>query len=212
MGKSVRHPVLGTLTSPGEFDGWSGRVALPGFGGGRWPAELPLHFFGGERGPGDEPDPRAVALVLPLIEHAATLADVILDGLWAELDGREQENDHWWARPDGLAAVNQMLLAASERPIAGRDDLMRVLEPTDLFVRDDEHGDDAWTAGVGFACAFEEEHGLDVLTDGRRVLGTGYSLDAAKYARFWAITPAERQARHDANLVRLAELFKPTGG
>ena len=126
------------------------------------------------------PDPRALALLEPLVANAAALPDLIVDAMWNELSGGEAENGHWWARPGGLETVNEGL----DEPITKRGDLWRVLQPDALFVREDVHGDRQLTAGVAFACDFEEEHGLDVLTDGTRVLGTGYALDAEKYARF----------------------------
>jgi len=173
---TLDHPRLGTLHCD---DGclWEGHITLPGFGQHGWSDELQIQIYVEDEGP---PDPRALALLEPLVANAAALPDLIVDALWNELSGGEAENGHWWARPGGLETVNEGL----DEPITKRDDLWRVLQPDALFVREDVHGDRQLTAGVAFACDFEEEHGLDVLTDGTRVLGTGYALDAEKYARF----------------------------
>ncbi len=124
--------------------------------------------------------PQALALLEPLVANSATLPDLIIDALWNELSGGESENYTWWARPGGLESANEGL----DEPITERGDLWRVLRPHSLFVRVDRHGDGELTPGVAFGCDFEQEHDLDVLTDGTRVLGTGYALDAKKYARF----------------------------
>jgi hypothetical protein len=170
------HPTFGTLNSDDGYL-WEGEVSLPSFGRHGWSDALQIQIEGDEEGP---PDPQAVALLEPLLANASSLPDLIVDALWNELSGGETENGHWWARPGGLETANETL----DEPIAKRDDLWRVLRPQSLFVRADVHGDGQLTAGVAFACDFEEEHGLDVLTDGTRVLGTGYALDAEKYARF----------------------------
>lgn len=181
MPKSFKHETLGTLKFDDIDDRWTGKVTLDAaFGAHRWPRKLELQLPGDEAGP----DPKGIALVLPLVEHAATLPDLIVDALWGELTGREKENGHWWAKKNGLKTANEGLEDEGSDPIEERDDLWRVLHPHALFVRDDFHGDGEPTAGVAFACDFEEEHGLDVLTDGTRILGTGYAEDAEKYKRF----------------------------
>jgi hypothetical protein len=55
-----------------------------------------------------------------------------------------------------------------------------VRKPQSLFVQKDRHGDDPLTAGISLR--FRRRARL--LTDGSRILGTGYSLDAKKYARY----------------------------
>lgn len=179
MPKPVKHETLGTLKYDDLDEDWKGRVTLDAaFGKRRWPRRLELQLPGDESGP----DARAVKLAAAVLERSATLADLLVDGLWAELEGRETEATHWWGKRKGLAQVNENLDDEGSKPIAGRDDLYRVMRPHALFVREDRDG--VPTAGVAFHCEFEEEHGLDVLTDGRRVLGTGYALDGQRYKRF----------------------------
>jgi hypothetical protein len=175
--QSFNHPILGTLTFD-DCDLWEGEITLPDFSLHGWRDTLSLYLYSSEEGP---PDPRALALLEPLVANAAKLPDLIVDALWNELSGGETENGHWWARPGGLEIANEAL---DEGSIAQRDDLWRVLRPQSMFVRRDRHGDGELTPGVSFHCDFEEEHGLDVLTDGTKVLGTGYQLDAEKYTRF----------------------------
>lgn len=174
--RSFNHPTLGQLHSDDGYL-WEGEAFLPCFAKHGWNETLQIQIYGDEQGP---PHAHAIALLEPLITSAPRLPDLIVDGLWNELSGGEAENNHWWARHGGLEAANEVL----DEPLAARDDLWRVLHPNSLFVREDTHGDGHLTAGVGFGCDFEEEHGLDVLTDSIHILGTGYALDAQKYARF----------------------------
>jgi len=170
------HPRFGTLRSV-DGDLWEGKIVLLEFGQHGWSGALQIQIYGDDEGP---PDARAFALLEPLVANASKLPDLIVDALWSELSGGETENGHWWARPGGLETANESL----DEPITKREDLWRVLRPSSLFVRTDAQGDRQLIAGVAFGCDFEQEHGLDVLTDGTRILGTGYAWDAKKYARF----------------------------
>jgi hypothetical protein len=175
--ETFEHPKFGTLHSEDGGYLWNGKITLPAFGQHGWKETLQIQIYGEEAGP---PDPDVFALLEPLIANASRLPDLIVDALWNELSGGESENGHWWARPGGLETVNEGL----DEPITKRDDLWGVLRPNALFVQKDVHGDGQLTPGLAFTCDFEMEHSLDVLTDGTRVLGTGYTLEAEKYARF----------------------------
>ena len=174
---TFEHPRFGKFESDDGGERWKGRVVLAGFGRYGWREELDIFFYRNEKGP---PEARGFELLEPVVANGSGLPDLIVDALWKEVSGEEPENDIWWSRRGGLEEVNEGL----DEPITKRDDLWRVLDPYSLFVRTDRRGDKELVAGVHFACEFEQEHGLDVLTDGRRVLGTGYALDAEKYARF----------------------------
>lgn len=170
------HSIYGRLHT-GDGYLWEGEIVLLGFARHGWRDKLYINILVEEPGP---PDAHVFNLLDPLMNNAARLPDLVVDALWNELSGNEMESSYWWAHPThGLGEVNRNL----NEPITKRDDLWRVLHPGSLFVRKD-HGDKQLTAGIGFSCDFEEEHGLDVLTDGFRVLGTGYADDAEKYRRF----------------------------
>ncbi|MEM6561392.1 MAG: hypothetical protein AAF656_07310, partial [Planctomycetota bacterium] len=113
-------------------------------------------------------------------------------GVWDEFTGAEPQGRYWWSGQ--LDQVNSLF----EKPLSGPDDLIDHLDPHTLFVTEDFHGDEQLVAGFHCSCDFEEEHGLDILTDGQRVLGTGYSGEARKYERFSKLTDAEISARSDA--------------
>jgi hypothetical protein len=45
------------------------------------------------------------------------------------------------------------------------------------------HGYEKPVVELSFHAAFEEEHGVGVLTDGNTILGTGYSVDVRPFKR-----------------------------
>jgi hypothetical protein len=191
--RTKKHPVLGTLTSVGSGE-WLGKVMMRGFGRGKWARALKVSIDSHEA----EAEKRAIELAAALVERSSHLTNVLLDGLWREFSGEEPQGTSWWARDGGLALANKWL----EKPLKTRDDLVALLRPYCLFVRADYHGDGELVAGLTFHCEFEQEHGLDVLTDGDQVLGTGYATDAQKYERFWTITRAERDRRAKEAMAR----------
>ncbi len=132
--------------------------------------------------PGDEggPSPESVELAERLSAVGPSIGDIIRNGIWAELTGEEAECAYWWH--GSLAEVNGVL----EAPLAEPNQLVRVLEPMAVDVAEDFHGDEQLEVFVTFHADFEEEHGFQVITDGRRVLGSGYIGEATKYQRYQA--------------------------
>lgn len=196
--RTKKHPILGTLESS-SLGGWDGKVTMSRFGRGKWSRRLKLSIA--EFAPASEM--RALQMASALVERSPQLTELVLDGLWRELTGNEPQSTTWWGDGTGLQTANEIL----DQPLKQRGDLLDVLRPWSLFVRRDALGDHELTAGITFSCDFEEEHGLDVLTDGTQVLGTGYYLDAMKYERFWTITREEWNRRNDAAIAKLRALL-----
>ncbi|MEM9754244.1 MAG: hypothetical protein AAF916_12805 [Planctomycetota bacterium] len=180
------HPMLGTLTNVSD-DVWTGKVEIGHWGGDVWRPKVSITLIAPE-----DRFKRGVEMLCAIVGAGSGLGEVIRRGVWAELVGEETEGRYWWS--GDLSRVNEVL----DEPLTGPDDLIRVMNPTVLCVMPDFHGDEELTGCVGCHCDFEEEHGFDVLTDGQRVLGTGYSGEARKYERFSKLTDAEIDARSDA--------------
>ncbi len=191
--RTKKHPVLGTLESS-ALGGWDGKVTMSRFGRGKWSRRLKVSIA--EFRP--ESEQRALQMASALVQRSSQLTELVLEGLWRELTGNEPQSTTWWGDGTGLQTANEAL----DQPLKHRDDLLDVLRPWALFVRCDTHGDGELTAGITFTCRFEREHGLDVLTDGTQVLGTGYHLDAEKYERFWTITREEWNRRAKAAMAK----------
>jgi hypothetical protein len=86
----------------------------------------------------------------------------------------------WWHGDlDALAEV----LDDGRRP-ARAEDLLGLMQLSGVVVRRDVDGHDGPLAELRFHAAFEEEHGVGVLTDGTTIVGTGYSCDVLPFG--WA--------------------------
>jgi hypothetical protein len=59
--------------------------------------------------------------------------------------------------------------------------MLAALQLTGIIIRNDMDGVDGYIAHLCFHADFEEELGVGVLTDVRKVLGTGYLEDVTPY-------------------------------
>ena len=64
---------------------------------------------------------------------------------------------------------------------AGPDDVKRLLQVESIAVLDKYWGYPKPVIMITFHAAFEQEHDVSILTDGKSVLGTGYALEPALY-------------------------------
>ena len=186
---TLDHPTLGPITFLSNGSHWSGRVDMGDWGGGHWPKQIEFLVPGTPDGPNEAFVP-AMAAVL---ERKDRLGEVVLNGVWAEMTGAEPEAEVWWTN---LNDVNRRL--GDKGPLREAGDLARVMWPLELDARTDWDGDDAPMVALMFRADFEEEHGFDVLTDGEKVLGTGYQGEATKYARYQSVAAEVIEAWHDA--------------
>jgi hypothetical protein len=63
------------------------------------------------------------------------------------------------------------------------DDLLKLMRLFQISIRKEAEGCPGPVAELCFWAAFEEEHNVGVLTDGKKVLGTGYHLDVSAFER-----------------------------
>ena len=99
--------------------------------------------------------------------------------LWDEFNGRGPDSGMWW-HGDTEQWVEG--LDSSGLPLPTKaDDLLGLMALSSIVVRRKVDGYDKPVVELSFAAAFEEEHGVGVLTDGKKVLGTGYSTDVTPY-------------------------------
>lgn len=64
---------------------------------------------------------------------------------------------------------------------AKADDLAALLLLQEIRIRRDVLDNEQPIAELSFAAAFEEEHGVGILTDGKNILGIGYSADVTPF-------------------------------
>jgi hypothetical protein len=185
MAAKWEHPKLGRF----EYDepNWVGTVDAPGFDafaydgefgdGGPPTGKYELAFVADDET--DVPSAAAVELALRVLADPAGLAAKVAAALWDDFTGRGPQSGMWWH--GGLDEVVDSLEDAELPPPRSAKDLMKVMRLSQISVRKEYDGDGTPVIELCFSAAFEEEHGVGVLTDGRTVLGTGYHLDVSPF-------------------------------
>ena len=62
-------------------------------------------------------------------------------------------------------------------------DVPRLMQLTNISIAKPRRGQDKPLAELSFAAAFEEEHGVGILTDGKAIIGIGYSSDVTPFKK-----------------------------
>jgi hypothetical protein len=179
MSEVWEHPELGRF----EYDGveWSRAVELPGFGAFDYQRDEDdakrLTFAADDEG--ERPTAEMAALAAKVLANQRALAERVVAALWEDVNGRGPRSGMWWhgASDDVADAMEEDGLP---RPAAAGD-LITGLRVMEVCVRPHVEGYDRPVAELTFAAAFEQEHGLGVLTDGERILGIGYMGDAEPF-------------------------------
>jgi hypothetical protein len=127
-------------------------------------------------GPSDAPSPAAIATAERVLANHASLVGVVTHALWEDFNGRGPGS----GACGDLDAVAKAMKSRKLPVPTNADDLLPALRPAAIIVRE-YPGYDAPMAELMFDAAFEEEHGLSVLTDGQSVLGIGFNLDVLPF-------------------------------
>lgn len=182
MSGTWKHPELGTFKHDGEF-GWEGQCDLPTFDAFKWeatgnqpPGKYDLTF---ESESEDEPNPAAVALASRVIANQSKLPSLITKALWEDFNGQGPKSGMWWHGHLDQLAEN---FKWRDFPCpCGPDDLLAAMRFHGIAVPKEIYGGKVLMAKLAFGALFEYEHGVGILTDGRKVLGAGYSYDVSPY-------------------------------
>ena len=176
MSKKWNHPELGAF----EFDhsGWVRPHDFPAFNKFTYEAdeesecEFPLVFEAAAETV--LPSAAAVAAAQRVIANQKTLVTTIVEALWEDFNGRGPDSGMWWHGDLGSVSENleEMDLVIPRKPA----DLLPLLSLSAVIVRHEDQ-----LVELCFGAPFEEEHGIGILTDGKTVLGTGYSSDVMPF-------------------------------
>jgi hypothetical protein len=129
---------------------------------------------------GEEPTAAAVALAARVLDPHADLVLKLTEALWRDMKGRREYDSGMWWHGD----LDQVIAGLEKLPAPdGPDGLLPLLRPIEIAVKERIERYPKPVAEINFWAAFEEEHGVGVLTDGRVVLGTGYSTDAEPFKK-----------------------------
>jgi hypothetical protein len=175
----------------GEDDeAWRSRIELPAFKpfnfGGRATGKCTL-FFDVDGSGREHPAGAAVALANAIIAHQEQLAGNVAAGLWNDFTGDGPDSGMYW-HGDLSAVIQGMESAFDLIPPTGVQDVARLLGLDAVRIRPSPRGGKTRgqdpLAELQFIAAFEDEHGLGVLTtDGRTVAGFGYAGDVSPFKR-----------------------------
>ena len=179
MGSTWDHPELGRF----KYDGmdWTPKVDVPAFkafglgNARRSKGTYELSFEADDED--DVPSPAAAALASKALANQAGLAAKVKAALWDDFNGRGPTSGMWWhGNLDEVAEVADL-----DDPPAKADDLLKLMRLSCIQVRKGVDGYNKPVVELSFDAAFEDEHGVGVLTDGETVLGTGYSADVSPF-------------------------------
>lgn len=184
MNATWHHPTLGQLVR--DDCTWSAEVIAPAFD--QFSYANPRIKLGPPRGRygllildgkiADAPPGPGLAVAARVLARQQHLVGTIANALWDEFHGRGPNSGLWWygslTRPDAARAFDG-------HPLTVPDDVTAMMQLTGICVSDDVPGCDGYVAHLSFKARFEQEHDVGVLTDGERVLGTGYVGEVTAY-------------------------------
>lgn len=178
------HPQLGRFAHNGAA--WVGSIELPAFRAFAYEAEnadaargSPFELAVEAAGDSNAPSTAAVALIGLLSSCQAELVSHVAAALWDDFNGRGLDSGMWWH--NGVEAVGDAARSVGLHPPAAPHDLFAPMRLESIFVREGTAGGDAPSIELIFSAAFEPEHGVGVLVDGRTVLGIGYCGEALPF-------------------------------
>ena len=194
---NVWNEILLTWTCPAigsfKYEGmcWSRTVKLPDFKVFRYrfgrrnagTSKVPMHFK-----TEDEhtiPSKLAITIAERVIKNQQSLVPKLLKALHDDLHGKGPRSFIWWH--GDIDSVYEDL--SYEKPplknlkLDKPDKLVQLLGSPRVVVCEFGYGYSKPLATICFEALFEIEHGVGILTDGRRIVGTGYEMDASPFSR-----------------------------
>jgi hypothetical protein len=191
-GPAWEEPDLGTF----HFDdfGWTKRVDVPAFKAFKYrarrrklPVTCTLAFTTYDEK--NKPTPAAVALAKLVLANHAALVTKVADAMWADFTGSGPESGMYWHGDlDQVAQGMVDFNAQGLKPPRSAGDLFKLMRLQDIRIEQPARQSARATsspllAQLNFRAAFEQEHGVGILTDGSELLGIGYSGDVSPFKK-----------------------------
>lgn len=182
-----KHPDLGIF----KFDDlwWARTVTLPAFKVFRYryrgkkvgTSKVPLRF---EAEDADTvPSKLAATIAKRVVQNQELLVPKILKALHKDLHGKGPNSGMWWH-----GDIDSIYEDLSEQKAPLRnlkldtpDSLTQLLGSPRIVIQESGYGYDKPLATICFEALFEIEHGLGILTNGNRIVGTGYQMDPSPF-------------------------------
>ncbi|MCO6045855.1 hypothetical protein NG895_18300 [Aeoliella sp. ICT_H6.2] len=182
------HADLGIFTFD-EFC-WTKTLTLPAFkafkyGPGKRNAgtsRVPLQFEVEDEE--ELPTKPAVTIAKRVIKNQEVLPAKLLKALFRDVQGEGPASGMWWH--GNVASIYEDLSletgSLKNLKIDSPENLARLLgSPTILVHQEVYDYDNKPLAEICFDAVFEMEHGIGILTDGTKIIGTGYASDARPF-------------------------------
>ena len=179
MATTWTHPDFGTFKFDRDYDAWVTTVKAPAFDAFKWEqeptGECDLLIEADDQK--DIPSKAALAVAARVLAAQAELPGKVIRALWDDFNGRGGDSGMWWH-----GDMEQVAEMSGDHPVPKRpEDFLSAMDFLRIVIRKEADGYEKPVAELTFAAAFEEEHGVGVLTDGKDILGTGYMGDAAVF-------------------------------
>ncbi len=188
MESSWAHPNLGVFENDGYewtqtrtvegFEAYSYKPRYPDFTAGRVSLSFPID----DENPGP-PAPEAIDLMARILGDLPAWAERVKAAVWDDFMGRGPDSGMYWhGHLEEVMDVFDHFDAEDGIPaLESADQVPAWLCLNGIRVDRDWEASGSYIAHLLFHAAFDEEHGLGVLTDGEKVLGIGYQGDASPF-------------------------------
>lgn len=188
MQKQWKHPRLGEFAVDGKA--WRRKLNVPAFAA----FSYDTGYSNAKRSTGDiafsfspwlsnekldAPTPGMIAVAMKIFDDPEATVQKVIAALWEDFNGGQRDSGHWWH-----GNMEQIRAAFEEEglpPLTRAQDLLNVLQLYDVAVFDKSFEAPDPIAWLTFHAAFEQEHGLSILSNGDDILGAGYCGEATPW-------------------------------
>lgn len=167
--------------------GWTGTCSLPSFKafrfGGPGKARLKIEFET-EIDSEKPPSSREITIAKRIIKNEAALCKKLIRAVHDDLNGRGLVSGMWW-HGDTRSILDAMdEKTRSKIDLDSEDDIPKLIGSPSIWIRSEVDHYEKPCGVFLFEAAFDSEHGLGVLTDGSKVLGTGYQMSVGPFFKY----------------------------
>ncbi len=131
----------------------------------------------------DIPTEEEIAVARLTINNHQNLLNEGIVALFNDILGKEPDSGMWWHLD--IKHVREIIVArlvgSHANPLIKPEDLHMLMGQPSILVQESNCGYDQPCAIIRVEAIFEPEHGIGLLTDGNRILGTGYQMDVSPF-------------------------------
>ncbi len=183
--KTWQHSELGKFKLTDT--GWQGQCTLPSFKMFRFgrPGRSKLEIlFETENDSEDAPSSREISVAKRIIKNELALSKKLIRVLFDDLNGRGLNSGMWWHGDTEsiLEFMDEQLRSKCDLTL--EDTIPKLIGSPSIWIRKEV---DYYKKPCGvllFDAAFDPEHGLGVLTDGVKIIGTGYQMSVGPFFEY----------------------------